>query len=69
MYFINSCRYGGVVECRRLARLKRLHAKALGIYMAARMLGRDGEVQKRRLERLASELSKYDINEEALLNP
>ena len=46
----------------RLARLKRLHATALGLYMAARILGRDGEVQKHRLERIASELSKYDIN-------
>lgn len=46
----------------RIDRLKRLHATALGLYMAARMLGRDGEVQKHRLERIASELSKYDIN-------
>lgn len=46
----------------RLARLKRLHATALGLYMAARIMGRDGEAQKHRMERIASELSKYDIN-------
>ena len=47
----------------RTARLKRMSATALGLYMAARMLGRDGEVQKHRLECINAELSKYDINE------
>ena len=47
----------------RIARLKRLSATALGLYMANRMLGRDGEVQKRRLEQIGKELEKYNINE------
>lgn len=46
----------------RIERLKRLHATALGLYMAARMLGRDGGVQKRRLEVINAELAKYEIN-------
>ena len=41
-------------------RLKRLHAKALGLYMAFRMNGHDGEVQRRRLERIEEEIEKVN---------
>ena len=43
----------------RQERLKLLHAKALGLYMAFRMNGHDGEVQRRRLERIGEEIEKY----------
>ena len=48
-------------QSERMERLKRLSAMALGLYMAARILGRDGEVQKHRLERINAELSKYNL--------
>lgn len=32
-----------------LHRLQRLHAQALGLYMARRLMGEDGEPQKKRL--------------------
>ena len=38
----------------RLTRLKRLHAMALGMYMARRIMGESAEVQKKRLLRLAN---------------
>ena len=47
----------------RIERLRRLSATALGLYMAQRILGNDGEVQKHRLEAIGHELEKYNINE------
>ena len=41
----------------RLKRLKRLHAMALGLYMARRIIGESAEVQKRRLLRLAERIT------------
>ena len=35
-----------------LSRLQRLHAKALGLYMARRLQGETAEVQKRRLRQI-----------------
>ena len=43
-----------------LARLKRLHANALGLYMARRIMGEDGEVQKKRLLWLANKIMIYE---------
>ena len=45
----------------RIDRLKRLHATVLGLYMAARILGQDGEVQKHRLERIGKELEREGV--------
>lgn len=44
------------MNAKRIKRLKRLHARALGIYMARRASGDSSEVQKRRLDRLTSAL-------------
>lgn len=46
-------------EHRRHERLKQLHATALGLYMAARINGQDGAVQKARLERISAALDEY----------
>ena len=43
-----------------LHRLRRLHAQALGIYMARRLKGEDGVVQKKRLLWLASKILIYE---------
>ena len=44
------------MNAKRIKRLKRLHARALGMYMAHRASGDSAEVQKRRLDRLTSAL-------------
>ena len=46
----------------RIDRLKRLHATALGLYMAQRILGRDADVQLKRVKRLQAELERHGIN-------
>jgi len=43
-----------------LHRLKRLHAECLGLYMARRLMGETGEVQKKRLLWLAQKIMIYD---------
>ena len=47
----------------RLTRLKKLHARALGLYMALRMNGKDGEVQLRRLRRIEQEITNTDYTD------
>ena len=42
-----------------LQRLRRLHAQALGLYMARRLIGEDCEVQKKRMLWLASKILIY----------
>lgn len=44
------------MNAKRIKRLKRLHTRALGIYMARRASDDSAEVQKRRLDRLTSAL-------------
>ena len=43
-----------------LQRLRRLHAQALGLYLARRLMGEDGEVQKKRLLWLANKILIYE---------
>jgi hypothetical protein len=43
-----------------LRRLKRLHAEYLGLYMARRLMGETGEVQKKRLLWLAQKINIYE---------
>lgn len=49
-----------VMEQTILHRLKRLHAQCLGLYMARRLIGETGEVQKKRLLWLAQKIMIYD---------
>ena len=46
-----------------LHRLRRLHAQALGLYLARRLIGEDGEVQKKRLLWLANKILIYQYFE------
>ena len=46
-----------------LYRLRRLHAQALGLYLARRLMGEDGEVQKKRLLWLANKILIYQYFE------
>ena len=46
-----------------LHRLRRLHAQALGSYLARRLIGEDGEVQKKRLLWLANKILIYQYFE------
>ena len=43
-----------------LHRLRRLHDQALGLYLARRLMGEDGEVQKKRLLWLISKILIYE---------
>ncbi len=43
-----------------LHRLRRLHAMALGMYIARRLMGEDGEQQKRRLLWLENKILIYE---------
>ena len=43
-----------------LHRLRRLHAQALGLYLARRLIGEDGEIQKHRLLWLANKILIYE---------
>ena len=43
-----------------LHRLRRLHAMALGMYLARRLIGEDGEPQKKRLLWLESKMLIYE---------
>lgn len=43
-----------------LHRLRRLHAQALGLYLARRLMGEDGEPQKKRLLWLESKILIYE---------
>ena len=45
-------------QAERRERLVKLHAQALGLYMAFRMNGHTGEVQKARLDRIAQEIDR-----------
>lgn len=44
------------MTAKRIKRLKRMHARALGMYMARRASGDSAEVQRRRLDRLTTAL-------------
>ena len=46
-----------------LHRLRRLHAQALGLYLARRLMGEDAEVQKKRLLWLANKILIYQYFE------
>ena len=46
-----------------LHRLRRLHAKALGLYMARRLKGEDGESQKKRMLWLEGKMLIYRLFE------
>jgi len=46
----------------RLKKLRRLTAKALGLYMSRRIIGESGDVQRRRLERLTELIKSSEIN-------
>ena len=46
-----------------LHRLRRLHAQALGLYLARRLMGEDGEVQKKRLLWLENKILIYQYFE------
>ena len=53
------------MNAKRIKRLKRLHARALGMYMTRRASGDSAEVQKRRLDRLtAALLAEMEIKNE-----
>ena len=43
-----------------LHRLRRLHAMALGLYLARRLIGEDGEPQKKRLLWLEGKILIYE---------
>ena len=43
-----------------LHRLRRLHAQALALYLARRLMGEDGDVQKHRLLWLGSKILIYE---------
>lgn len=43
-----------------LHRLRRIYAQALGLYLARRLMGEDGEVQKHRLLGLESKILIYE---------
>ena len=43
-----------------LHRLRRLHAMALGLYMHRRLMGEDGELQKKRLLWLEGKILVYE---------
>ena len=43
-----------------LHRLRRLHAQAFGLYLARRLIGEDGEIQKHRLLLLANKILIYE---------
>lgn len=46
-----------------LHRLRRLHAQALGLYLARRLMGEDAEVQKKRLLWLVNKILIYQYFE------
>jgi len=43
----------------RIRELKRLHARALGRYMASRLIGKDATAERNRLESIGKEITEY----------